>query len=73
MFGTQFANSQYGTSAEKVLMSIRNAKKRFKDKSIESAVNMEQQNKELMESNKRLEAQLRSFKELLGDKLNVGR
>lgn len=47
LVGTQFINSQYGKSAESVLVALRNAKTRYKKEATESIANMKAENAEL--------------------------
>jgi hypothetical protein len=54
-FGLQFANSKYGTSAEKVLVALRNARGRFHSNTIEDMAKIRNENALLQKQLKELE------------------
>ena len=54
-FGLQFSNSKYGSSAEKVLLSIRNAKGRYHTAATEDVKRIKEENIELQRQIKELE------------------
>lgn len=54
-FGLQFANSKYGDSAEKVLISLRNARGRFHTSAIEDVAKIKNENLQLQKQIKELE------------------
>jgi hypothetical protein len=54
-FGLQFANSKYGTSAEKVLVAIRNARGRFHSSAMEDMAKIRNENAMLQQQLKELE------------------
>ena len=54
-FGLQFANSKYGTSAEKVLIAVRNARGRFKSSTMEDMAKIRSENAALQKQIKDLE------------------
>lgn len=54
-FGLQFANSKYGTSAEKVLVSLRNARGRFHSSAMEDMAKIRNENALLQKQLKELE------------------
>lgn len=60
-FGLQFANSKYGSSAEKVLISIRNAKGRYHTAATEDVKNIKAENAALQK-------QIRELEELINAK-----
>lgn len=60
-FGLQFANSKYGTSAEKVLVAIRNARGRFHSAAVEDV-------KRIKDENIALQRQLKELEELINAK-----
>lgn len=55
-FGLQFANSKYGTSAEKVLLSMRNAKGRYRTSTVEDMNKIKSENAALQQQLRELEA-----------------
>lgn len=55
-FGLQFANSKYGTSAEKVLLSMRNAKGRYRTSTVEDMNKIKNENAALQKQLQELEA-----------------
>jgi hypothetical protein len=55
-FGLQFANSKYGASAEKVLLSMRNARGRYKTSTLEDMNKIKSENAALQQQLKELEA-----------------
>lgn len=55
-FGLQFANSKYGSSAEKVLLSMRNAKGRYRTSTVEDMNKIRKENAALQQQLKELEA-----------------
>lgn len=55
MFGLQFANSKYGASAEKVLLSMKNARSRFRASTIEDVNRIRNENAALQQQIKELE------------------
>lgn len=54
-FGLQFANSKYGASAEKVLLSMKNARSRFRTSTIEDVNRIKNENAALQRQIKELE------------------
>jgi hypothetical protein len=54
-FGLQFANSKYGTSAEKVLLSMKNARGRFRTSTVEDVNRIKNENAALQRQIKELE------------------
>lgn len=54
-FGLQFANSKYGDSAEKVLISLRNARGKFRTSTIEDVAKIKNENLQLQKQIKELE------------------
>ena len=54
-FGLQFANSKYGTSAEKVLIAVKNARGRFKNSTMEDMAKIRSENAALQKQIKDLE------------------
>lgn len=54
-FGLQFANSKYGSSAEKVLLSMKNARGRFRTSTIEDVNRIKNENAALQRQIKELE------------------
>lgn len=54
-FGLQFANSKYGGSAEKVLLSMKNARARFRTSAIEDVNRIKNENAALQRQIKELE------------------
>lgn len=54
-FGLQFANSKYGTSAEKVLVALRNARGRFHSSAMEDMNKIRNENALLLKQLKELE------------------
>ena len=54
-FGLQFANSKYGSSAEKVLLSMKNARSRFRTSTIEDVNRIKNENAALQRQIKELE------------------
>ena len=54
-FGLQFANSKYGSSAEKVLLSMKNARARFRTSAIEDVNRIKNENAALQRQIKELE------------------
>jgi hypothetical protein len=54
-FGLQFANSKYGDSAEKVLISLKNARGRFRTSTIEDVAKIKNENLQLQKQIKELE------------------
>lgn len=54
-FGLQFANSKYGDSAEKVLISLRNARGKFRTSAIEDVAKIKNENLQLQKQIKELE------------------
>lgn len=54
-FGLQFANSKYGNSAEKVLLSMKNARGRFRTSTIEDVNRIKNENAALQRQIKELE------------------
>ena len=55
MFGLQFANSKYSASAEKVLLSMKNARSRFRASTIEDVNRIRNENAALQQQIKELE------------------
>ena len=55
MYGLQFANSKYGASAEKVLLSMKNARSRFRASTIEDVNRIRNENAALQQQIKELE------------------
>ena len=55
-FGLQFASSKYGTSAEKVLLSMRNARGRYRTSAVEDMNKIKSENAALHQQLKELEA-----------------
>ena len=55
-FGLQFANSKYGTSAEKVLIAIKNARGRFRTTAVEDMNKIKNENADLQKQLKELRA-----------------
>lgn len=55
-FGLQFANSKYGTSAEKVLLALRDARGRFRTSAVEDMNRIKNENAILQQQLKELEA-----------------
>ena len=55
-FGLQFANSKYGASAERVLLSMRNARGRYKTSALEDMNKIRSENAALQQQLKELEA-----------------
>lgn len=55
-FGLQFANSKYGTSAEKVLLSMRNARGRYRSAAAEDMSKIKSENAALQKQLRELEA-----------------
>lgn len=55
-FGLQFANSKYGTSAEKVLLALKNARSRFRSSTVEDMNKIKNENAFLQQQLKELEA-----------------
>lgn len=55
-FGLQFANSKYGSSAEKVLIALRGARDRFRSSTIEDMNKIKAENLTLQQQIKELEA-----------------
>jgi hypothetical protein len=47
MVGTQFINSPYGKSAEEVLVTLRQARGRYRSKTAEMASSIQDENKQL--------------------------
>lgn len=54
-FGLQFANSKYGSSAERVLLSMKNARGRFRTSTIEDVNRIKNENAALQRQIKELE------------------
>jgi len=54
-FGLQFCNSKYGTSAEKVLVALRNARGRFRTNTAEDLAKIKDENASLQRQLKELE------------------
>lgn len=54
-FGLQFSNSKYGASAEKVLISLRNARGRFRSNTAEDLAKIKDENAALQKQLKELE------------------
>jgi hypothetical protein len=54
-FGLQFANSKYGASAEKVLLSMKNARGRFRTSTVEDVNRIKNENAALQRQIKELE------------------
>lgn len=54
-FGLQFVNSKYGASAEKVLLSLKNARGRYHTNAIEDVANIKRENADLQRQIKELE------------------
>lgn len=54
-FGLQFTNSKYGTSAEKVLIAVRNARGRFRNSTVEDMNKIKTENAALQKQIKELE------------------
>ena len=54
-FGLQFANSKYGSTAEKVLLSMKNARGRFRTSTIEDVNRIKNENAALQRQIKELE------------------
>ena len=55
-FGIQFASSKYGPSAEKVLLSLRGARDRFRSSTIEDINKIKSENAALLKQIQELEA-----------------
>jgi hypothetical protein len=60
--GLQFANSKYGGSAEKVLLSIKNARSRYKTSTADSITKIKNENAELQKQIKELEALINAYR-----------
>ena len=60
--GLQFANSKYGGSAEKVLLSIKNARGRYKTSTADSITKIKNENAELQKQIKELEALINAYR-----------
>jgi hypothetical protein len=54
-FGLQFANSKYGTSAEQVLITLRNARGKYRTNAIEDVAKIKSENALLQKQIKELE------------------
>lgn len=54
-FGLQFINSKYGTSAEKVLIALKNARSKFRTSTIEDVSKIKTENLALQKQIKELE------------------
>ena len=54
-FGLQFANSKYGTSAEQVLIALRNARDKYRHSAIEDVAKIKSENAALQKQIKDLE------------------
>lgn len=60
LVGTQFINSQYGKSAESVLVALRNAKAKYKKNTADSVAMVKAENEEL-------QRQIQELKEMIGN------
>lgn len=60
LVGTQFINSQYGKSAESVLIALRNAKAKYKKDTADSVALVKAENEEL-------QRQLKELKEMISN------
>lgn len=58
LVGLQFVNSQYGKSAEGVLVSLRNAKAKYKKEAAESVASVKAENAELQRQLEELKAMI---------------